>query len=142
LKGLTVRILKTILAAGFALSLAPVAFSQDDAAQTAKNEAQLQQLVNLYATATLGWNVEQRCQHLGDELGGQFNDNYQVIDEFMTLLLVDEVVEKIKSDTLSDLDTDETFECDSSTIDFASETFRLTRDLAANIRELTGPEAQ
>lgn len=131
--------LKIIIAVVLFLSALPVTFGQDagpNEGQAQKSNPQLNQLIDLYATATMGWTVEQRCKYLGDELDAQFAENYKVVDTFMQQILVDEAWEKMKTGVIGVANDDVSFQCSSEMIDYSAETFRLTRDLANNIREL------
>ena len=133
--------LRTIIAAALFLSASSLsaAFAQDtppDEAPAQEGNAQINQQIDLYATATLGWTVEQRCKYLGDELDSQFAANYKVIDTFMQQLLVDDAWSDMKAGVIGVANDDVSFQCGAEMIDYTAETFRLTRDLANNIREL------
>lgn len=136
------KTLKTTLVAVVLFAISFPAPAQQVDQTEGENNSQIEKLINLYATAMMGWEVEQRCRHLGETLDAQFADNYKVVDDFMNDLLVDEAINNIKTGVDNAFTSDSDFTCGNDSIDFATESFRITRDLATNIRSLIAPSSQ
>ena len=101
-----------------------------------KGAAQLNHMVELYSQATMGWEIERRCQHLGSEINPLYALDYAFVSKFMTQLLGAQQVVDIQKDAARALDSDPAFDCGVDTVDFAGEAYRITRNLAASIRAI------
>ena len=101
-----------------------------------RGNAQQGQMIELYSQSTMGWEIEQRCQHLGEGLNTIFSEDYDYVTKFMTRMLGADGVADIQSGAVEALDGDSAFECGPKTINFASDAYRITRDLASSIRAM------
>lgn len=98
----------------------------------------LRVLVDQYATATLGFLIEDRCHQMEDGARQQFTDDFLVVDEFIGELIGAGPREGIVMEMAASADNVDLNPCNTDTFRFGLTTATLTAQLATRIRILKG----
>ncbi|MHA1544089.1 MAG: hypothetical protein ACTSU8_03035 [Alphaproteobacteria bacterium] len=126
---------KTIIMALLAITIAvPGAFAQMTRAE--RNAKAYKQLVDQYATVTLGFLIEDRCRQLAQVGYDDFINNQKILNEFMSGLMGQTAWQNLLVGLDQTAQDAETNPCNSDTFKFAIATSQISSKMATRVQLL------
>ena len=116
--------------AGSAPAIAQEALSPEDQA--------FEQLLNQYATVTLGLHIDQRCRQLYPKAADLFAENHAIVKNFMSAILSPEAFEQLNTGIQEAAKDEVANPCGSYTFDFIQASAQISSTMAYRINILQG----
>ncbi|MCH8347128.1 MAG: hypothetical protein IH901_01320 [Proteobacteria bacterium] len=116
--------------AGSAPAIAQEALSPEDQA--------FEQLLNQYATVTLGLGIDQRCRQLYPKAADLFAENHAIVKSFMATIMPAEAFEQLNTGIQEAANDEVANPCGSYTFDFIQASAQISSTMAYRINILQG----
>jgi len=119
------------------LALPAAALAQE---QLSPEEQAINQLVNQYATVTLGYRINQRCNQLYPKAAEVFGENQKILDAFMTDFLTVEAYRRLNEGLVEAGEDEVANPCGPETFDFVQAAAQIASTMAYRVQVLNGVE--